>query len=578
MVAQPLNTAARQEPASQPSGQGPTPTACIEVKELLERQDETTQITIPQTFPRTLSTRTATVTLHGGIPTEPPPRSSEGVSNQQLGAIIGGTCATILTLLLLGCWTLKRRRKNKPFVKSPRGGNAPFPSAPLRPSPWSPRSSTGPGGRQGPRHLGNTSPSPSGEDFLNDKYPPPPPGSGPPRPPPTYSRSPPGPIYSKTSPASENPKSPTPSGPGHIPHPPTAPVSSKYPAKFVPTAGNQRPSTNYSASWVPPASDRSGAYPVQPQPDSTLPSRSRLPSTFQSGPLKEGVTAMPRGSPLRTSTAPTTKPSVYIPIPPPAHRPKIVIADPEIISGSSSNIKHAPGFPGQGRQGNISSIGNTAQATSFRQPTAPVLPAPFNGLHREKKTVKFPDVPTESDLPSPEHTTGNKKSTLIQPSPRQNHQSNGGVKSTSPELQDEDQPEIPERPAESTPKSNVAEHANGQTSSPVESPSGMKSPATGPQSRVPSPEIINVDQEPPLEELNEPVTKYDDAEKVNVQPSPPTSHRSGSNISHSGAHPMTQSPTVIEVDPEPPMHQKSGSISHTAKHSKPRAPNTSKAS
>ncbi|KAK2059739.1 hypothetical protein LY76DRAFT_635082 [Colletotrichum caudatum] len=334
LIFAPLSTAAEQESAPQPSGQGPTPTACVEVNELLERQDDTTRITITQTFPRTLSTRTATVTLHGGIPTEPPPRSSEGVSNQQLGAIIGG------------------------------------------------------------------------EDFLDDKDPPPPPDSGPPRPPPTYSR----------------------------------------------------------------------------------------------------------------------------------------------------------------------------------PPSAPVLPAPFNGLHGEKKTVKFPDVleepipelPTESDLPSTGHTKGNKKSTLIPPSPRQDQHSNGGVRPTSPEFQDEDHPKITEKPAEHTPKFKVANEANGQTSSPVESPSGMKSPVTGSRSGVPSPEIINVDQEPPLEELNEPVTKSDDAEKVNVQPSTPAGHQSGSNVSHSGAHPMTKSPIVIEVNPELPIHQESGSVSHTSKHSKPRAPNAFK--
>ncbi|OBR16417.1 hypothetical protein CH63R_01597 [Colletotrichum higginsianum IMI 349063] len=513
MVAQPPNTAARQESAPQPSGQGPTPTACVEVKELFERQDDTTRITITQTLPRTLSTRTATVTLHGGIPTEPPPRSSEGVSNQQLGAIIGG------------------------------------------------------------------------EDFLDDKYPPPSPDFGPPRPPPTYSRPPPGPIHSQTSPASENTRPPTSSGTGHIPHPPTAPVSTKYPPRVVPTRGNQRPSTNYSASWVPPPIDRSGVYPAQPHPNFTLPSRSKPPSTFQPGPLKSGVTAMPRGGPLRAGTAPTPRPSVYIPIPPPPHRPKIVTADPGRISGSSSKIKHAPGFPGHGRPGMISSIGNTPRVpTSFQQPPKPVLPAPFSGLHGEKKTVKFPDVleesipelPIESDLPSPEHKKGSKKSTPIPPSPGQKSHSNGGGKSTSPELQDDDHPKLPDEPAETTPKSEVADEANVQTSSPVESPSGMKSPATGSRSRVPSPEIINVDQEPQLEGLADPVSKSDDVEKVNAQPSTSASPRSGSQSPPSGAHPITQSPTVINVNPEPPIHQDSGSVSHTVKHSKPRAPNTLK--
>lgn len=588
MVAQPPNTAARQESAPQPSGQGPTPTACVEVKELLERQDDTTRITITQTLPRTLSTRTATVTLHGGIPTEPPPRSSEGVSNQQLGAIIGGTCAAVLTLLLLGCWTLRRRRKNKTSVKSSRGGNSPLPSPPLRPSPWSPRSSTGPGGRQGPRRPRHTSPSSPGEDFLDDKYPPPSPDSGPPRPPPTYSRPPPGPIHSQTSPASENTRPPTSSGTGHIPHPPTAPMSTKYPPKVVPTPGNQRQSTNYSASWVPPPIDRSGVYPAQPQPNFTLPSRSKPPSTFQPGPFKSGVTAMPRGGSLRTGTAPTPRPSVYIPIPPPSHRPKIVTADPGRISGSSSKIKHAPGFPGHGRPGMTSSIGNTPRVpTSFQQPPKPVLPAPFSGLHGEKKTVKFPDVleesipelPIESDLPSPEQKKGSKKSTPIPQSPGKNNHSDGGGKSNSPELQDDDHPKLPDEPdepAEPTPKSEVADEANVQTSSPVESPSGMKNPATGSRSRVPSPEIINVDQEPPLEGLADPVSKSDDAEKVSAQPSTPASPRSGSQSPPSGAHPITQSPTVINVNPEPPIHQDSGSVSHTVKHSKPRAPNTLK--
>ncbi|KAK1561423.1 uncharacterized protein LY79DRAFT_220261 [Colletotrichum navitas] len=294
---------------------------------------------------------------------------------------------------------------------------------------------------------------------------------------------------------------------------------------------------------------------------------------------------MLRGGPLRISTAPTTRPSVYTPIPPPPYRPKIITTDPEGISGSSSKIKHAPGFPGHGRLGMISSIGNTARVTtSFQQPPAPVQSAPFSGSHGEKKTVKFPDVleesipelPTESDPPSPEHTRGNKKSTLIPPSPRQNRHSNGGLKSTSPEFQDEDHPRTPEKPAESTPKSKVADEANGQTSSPVESPSGMKGPATGSQSSVPSPDIINIDQEPPLEGLDEPVPKPDDAEKVNVQPSTPASHRSGSNSPYSGARPMTQSPTVIEVNPKPPIHQESRSVSHTVKRSKPRASNTLK--
>ncbi|TQN69992.1 hypothetical protein CSHISOI_05500 [Colletotrichum shisoi] len=515
MAAQPPNTAARQESAPQPSGQGPTPTACVEVRELLERQDDdTTRITITQTLPRTLSTRTATVTLHGGIPTEPPPRSSEGVSNHQLGAIIGD------------------------------------------------------------------------EDFVDDKYPPPSPDFGPPRPPPTYSRPPPGPIRSRTSPASENPKSPTSSNPGYISHPPTAPVSTKYPPRVVPTAGSQRPSTNYSPSRAPPSIvDRSGAYPAQPQPNFTLPSRSKPPSTFQSGPLKSGVTAMPRGEPLRTGTAPKPKPSVYVPIPPPPHPPKIVTADPGRISGSSSKIKHAPGFPGPGLPGMISSFGHTPLVkTSFQQPPTPVLPAPFSGLPGEKKTVKFPDVleesipevPNESDLPSPEHKKGSQKSIPIPPLPGQKKHSNDEGKSTSPELRDDDHPKLPEEPAESTPKSEVADAANGQTSSPVKSPSGMKSPATGSRSRVPSPEIINVGQEPPLEGLAEPVSISGDAEKVNTHPSTPASPRSGSQSPRSGPHPITQSPTVIDVNPEPPIHQDSGSVSHAVKHSKPRAPNTLK--
>ncbi|KZL84899.1 hypothetical protein CI238_09635 [Colletotrichum incanum] len=584
MVVQPSNTAARPKSTPQPSGPGPTPTASVEPKDLLGKRDDSTRITITQTLPRTLSTRTATVTLHGDIPTEPPPRSSEGVSDQQLGAIIGATCGTVIILLLLGCWIFRRRRQKKSSVKSSGGGNSRFSSPPLRPSPWSPRSSTGPGGRRGSMSYKQTSPSSTAEDFMDDKYSPPSPDFGLPKHPPTYSRPPTGPVHSKTSTASNNPKPPTSSGLGHVTHPPTAPASSNYSRNLGPTVDNRRPSANYSASWMPPPIDRSGTYPAQPQPTFTLPPKSKPPPSFQPGPVKSGMTAMLPGGPLRTGTVPTPRPSGNIPTPPPD--PNIITADREKTSRSSSKSKHSPDFSGQGRPGMVPSINKTPRATSsFQHPPTTVLAAPFSGLPGGKKTVKFPEVleqsipelPNESDLPSPKHKGGKQKSIPIPPSPRQNHSLKGGEKSTPSELRGDDHPKPPlEGSTEPTSKSENADEANGQTSSPVKSPSGLKSPPSGSQSRVPSPEIINVDEEAPLEGVTEPISKCDDAKKVDAQPNTPASPRSGSKSTPSSPHTTAPSPTVIDVNPGPPIRQDSGSLSHTVKHSKPRAPNTLK--
>ncbi|KAL0939176.1 uncharacterized protein CTRU02_205786 [Colletotrichum truncatum] len=116
-----------------------TPTGVVSSLRLVKRQDENTRITITQTLPRPSSTWVATATLHGDFPATPPARSTGGVSNGQIGAIIGATSATLIGILVVGWYCLRKRRKGQSLPKSSRSTISPFSSPPSSPRPIPPR-------------------------------------------------------------------------------------------------------------------------------------------------------------------------------------------------------------------------------------------------------------------------------------------------------------------------------------------------------------------------------------------------------------------------------------------------------
>ncbi|OHF03142.1 hypothetical protein CORC01_01526 [Colletotrichum orchidophilum] len=303
-------------------------------------------------------------------------------------------------------------------------------------------------------------------------------------------------------------------------------------------------------------------------------------SAYQPRPLMSGMTTMLPDEPSSKGTAPKPRPSGYIPVP--SSNPKIITADMEKISRSSSKERHAPSFSGQGRPAMTPSINKIPQAvSSFQQPPTTVPLGPFSGLSAGKKTVNFPEIleesipelPNASDLPLPKLKDGKQRSIAVSTLSR--HLLKGGEKSSPPEHRDKDHPKASlENATKPKFKSEDADEANGETTSHAESPSGLKSPPSVSRSRVPSPETITVDQKPSLEP--EPRSKSDDAEEFDAHPSTPSGSESGSKGPPPNPHTTAPSPRVIYVGPGPSIRQETGSLSHTGKHRQPRAPSTLK--
>lgn len=78
----------------------------------LYKREKVTQVIITQTLIRPSSTRVPTATLHGTLPEVPVPHRSEGISDKQLGAILGATLGSVVVLVLL-CIFLSCRRPSK---------------------------------------------------------------------------------------------------------------------------------------------------------------------------------------------------------------------------------------------------------------------------------------------------------------------------------------------------------------------------------------------------------------------------------------------------------------------------------
>lgn len=132
-----LNPVPVARPTSSRQARAPSPTTiagAVSKLQMRKREEETTRITITQTLPRPSSTHVATATLHGGLPAEPAPQSSEGISDKQLGAILGATLGTIVVILLIGCCFLRRRRQTRPSQSPPTlKSHTPSPVAPSTP-------------------------------------------------------------------------------------------------------------------------------------------------------------------------------------------------------------------------------------------------------------------------------------------------------------------------------------------------------------------------------------------------------------------------------------------------------------
>ncbi|KAL0765563.1 hypothetical protein CaCOL14_011787 [Colletotrichum acutatum] len=566
MVVRPSNTAAGPKTTDQ--SPRPTFTTDVESKILLNERDDTTRITITQTLPRTLSTRTATVTLHGDVPTSPPPHSSNGVSDQQLGAIIGATCATIFTLLILGCCVLRRRRQKK----SPGQGHSPLSIPPLRPPSWSPRSSAGPGGRRASKHHKPTSSSSTTGESVDSVHKPPsrdfgvprPPPStdrGPSKPAPTYTFAPAGATHSTTAPASSNYKRiPRSLGKEYLDRLSKTPVSTNDSPDLGPMIDSQKRSEKNPEPWTPPSATRPKVFSTQSQPPSTLPQKMR--SSYA------GMKAtLPVGHP---SAGTTSKHRSSGNIQDPAYGPNIANTSADNIPESRLN-SHVSRSSAQGRPGMVASINKIPRATSsFQEPPTPVLPGPFTGNLRKKKQVEFqqiieepiPEVPPERGSPergSPSNSPKHEKQSFVK----------GRGKHTIPENQDKKYPKPPiEVLIEPGVKLKDADETHSQANSPVKATSGVKSTASRIQSRVPSPETIGIDKKHSPDVVNEPASKSEPAQEVNDHN--PVAPAEDSKSSPPSPDPKAQSPSVINVNPGPAPPRASSTLDHTDNHIRPR--------
>ncbi|EXF84565.1 hypothetical protein CFIO01_04733 [Colletotrichum fioriniae PJ7] len=573
MVVRPSNTAAGPKTTEQ--SPGPTSTTHIESKALLDERDDTTRITITQTLPRTLSTRTATVTLHGDVPTSPPPHSSNGVSDQQLGAIIGATCATIVTLLILGCCVLRRRRQKKSFGKSSGKGNSPFLSPPLRSPSWSPRSSAGLGGRRASKHHKTASSSSTTAESVDSPHQPPPRDFGVPKPPPSTDRGPPrpaptftfpptGPTHLTTGPGSSSSKQvPKSLGKEYLDRLPKPPVSTNDFPDLGPTMDSRkRPEIN-PESQMPPFATRPMASSAQSQPPSTLSQKTKPSHTPRSGPMTAGMTAtLPVGHP---SAGTTSKPRPSGNIQDPYNDPNIVIAGVDNIPNPNIN-SHMSRSSVQGRPRMVSSTNKIPRATSsFQEPPTPVLPGPFTGNLRKKKQVDFqpiveesiPKVPTEGGPPS--NSLKHEKESSVK----------GRKKSTISEDRSKSHPKPPlEVLIEPEVKFKDADETYKEANSPAKSTSGVKSPLSRTQSRVQSPEIIGIDGRQPPYVVNGPASKSDSAEEVNYHG--PAAPAEDAKSSPPSPDPKAPSPAVINVNPGPPPPRASSTLGHSGNHIKSR--------
>ncbi|KXH63470.1 hypothetical protein CNYM01_05424 [Colletotrichum nymphaeae SA-01] len=566
MLVRSSNTAAGPKTTEQ--SPGPTSTTHIRSKVLLAGRDDTTRITITQTLPRTLSTRTATVTLHGDVPTSPPPHSSNGVSDQQLGAIIGATCATIFTLLILGCCVLRRRRQKKSFVKSQGKGNSPMSSPPFRPPPWSPRSSAGPGGRRASKYHKSTSSSSTTGESVNSAHRPPSRDFGVPKPPPSTDRGPPrsapkytfpptGPTNFTKEPASGNYKQvPTSLGKEFPDRFSKTPVSTNDSPDLDHTADGQKRSKENPESWTSPSSTRHKASSTQSQPLSMLSHKMRSPHVPRSGPVNTGMTtALPVGHP---SAGTTSKPRHSGNIQDPAYDSNTANAVENNIPESRIN-RHASGSSVQGRPGMISSINKIPRATSsFQEPPIPVLPGPFTGNLKKKKQVEFQQIIEE---PIPEGATERSS-----PSNSLEYEKQSSVKgrkrSSIPENQHKIRPKAPlEDPIKPEVKSKDAHETHTQADSPVKSTPGVKSPPSRTHSRVPSPGTIGIDEQHQPDLVNETASESDPTQKVNDHN--PVAPAEDSKSTPPIPDPKAQLPEVINVNPGPVPPRASSTLGHT---------------